>query len=93
MPALRFFYGPFEVGVFSGDSYPHEPGIFGYTPVEGDGHEELQLARRGGAEPRCHFDADGQRITFTVRSSPRYGRLELSDFASAPVPTEESGTR
>ncbi len=85
MPALNFFYGSFEVGVFSGESYPQEPGIYGYIPTEGDGHEELQLARRGGAEPRCHFDTNGQRVTFTVRASPRYGRLELSDFDSVPL--------
>ena len=88
MPSLTFFYGPFEAGVFDGGTYPQDPGVYTYIPIDGDGHEELQQARRGGAEPRCHFDLDGRRITFTVRSCPRSGRIELAEFTSAPVPTE-----
>ncbi len=86
MPNLVFFHGPFEVGVFSGETYPREPGTYAYSPIEGDGHEEVQLARRVGGEPRCHFDADGQRITFSIRSSPRYGLIELTDFETGPIP-------
>lgn len=86
MPTLVFFHGPFEVGVFAGEAYPREPGTYAYTPIEGDGHEEIQLARQAGTEPRCHFDAHGIRTSFAIRSSPRYGRLELVDFATGPIP-------
>jgi len=86
--SLVFFYGPFEVGVFAGKAYPREPGIYVYAPIEGDGHEEIQLARQAGTEPRCYYDADGIRTTFTIRSSPRYGRIELTDFEHGPLPAE-----
>lgn len=84
---LVFYHGPFEVGVFTGDSYPQSPGTYAYTPIEGDGHEEVQLARQAGTEPRCHFDVGGTRTSFVVRSSPRYGRLELAEFETGPVPS------
>ncbi len=85
---LVFFHGPFEVGVFAGEAYPREPGVYEYTPIDGDGHEEIQLARRMGGEPRCHFDTDGLRTSFVVRASPRYGRLELTDFETGPIPQD-----
>lgn len=88
MPDLVFFHGPFEVGVFSGKAYPHEPGAYAYTPIEGDGHEEVQLARRMGGEPRCHFDENEIRTTFAIRSCPRYGRVELTDFETGPIPLD-----
>jgi len=85
---LVFFHGPFEVGVFAGEAYPREPGIYAYEPLDGDGHEEIQLARRMGGEPRCHFDEGSVRTSFVVRSSPRYGHLELAEFETGPVPTD-----
>ncbi|HLP07516.1 MAG TPA: hypothetical protein VK178_05075 [Opitutaceae bacterium] len=84
--SLVFFHGPFEAGEFTGPGYPRESGLYAYTPIEGAGHEELNLARQSGAEPRCHFDEGAVRTTFAVRSSPRYGRLELTDFETGPVP-------
>jgi hypothetical protein len=83
---LVFFHGPYEAGVFTGETYPQEPGIYAYEPIEGVGHEEMQAARRLCADPRCHYDADGIRTSFTVHSSPRYGRIELTDFERSPVP-------
>ena len=86
--SLVFFHGPFEAGIFEGETYPNEPCIYAYTPIEGVGHEEMQSARRLGAGPRCHFDDDSIRTSFTVHSSPRYGRVELTDFERNPVPEE-----
>ena len=83
---LVFFHGPYEAGEFAGEAYPREAGVYSYLPIEGIGHEELNLARQAGAEPRCHFDTDGLRTTFTVRGCPRYGRIELADFVSGPIP-------
>lgn len=82
---LVFFHGPYEAGEFAGSDFPREPGVYVYTPIEGPGHEELNLARQAGAEPRCHFEDQGMRTTFTVRGSPRYGRLELAEFTTEPL--------
>lgn len=86
MSPLTFFHGPFEAGHFAGPDFPRRPGVFAYTPVEGDGHDELRQAWQVGAEPRCHFDEAAERTSFTVKGSPRYGRLELADFATGPTP-------
>jgi|GEM_PF-5726873 len=85
---LVFFHGPYEAGEFTGEAYPREPGVYAYTPIEGIGHEELNLARQAAAEPRCHFDEGGVRTSFIIRSSPRYGRLELADFETGPIPQD-----
>ncbi len=85
---MTFYHGPFEVGIFTADSPPREPGVHEYVPIEGDGHDEVQRARRSGAEPRCHFDADGIRTSFAIRSSPRFGRFELVDFETGPTPSD-----
>lgn len=86
MPNLVFFHGPFEAGTFDSSAYPQEPGTYPYTPIEGVGHEEMQAARRLGAEPRCHFDIAGQRTTFTVHNCPRYGRIEVTEFERTAAP-------
>ncbi len=85
MPALVFFHGPFEAGQFADGVVPHEPGRYAYTPIEGDGHDEMQSMRRMGVPPRCHFDHEGRRTSFTVRDCPRYGQLDLIDFETLPA--------
>ena len=85
---LVFYHGPYEAGLFHGEAYPQELATYAYTPIEGVGYEEMQSARRLGVETVCHFDTDGIRTTFTVRNCPRYGRIELTDFARGPVPAE-----
>jgi hypothetical protein len=88
MSATLFFHGPIEAGTFDGATPPREPGRHRYTPIEGPGHDEMQTMRRTGLQPRCHYDEDGMRVSFTVRDCPRYGLLDLIDFESAPIPAE-----
>ena len=88
MSATSFFFGAFEAGTFEADPPPREPGRVRYTPSDGPGHEEMQVMRRVGLQPRCHYEDGAERVSFTVRDCPRYGLLDLSDFTRGPIPRE-----
>jgi hypothetical protein len=71
------------VGIF--DDPPQTPGIYSYEPCRSVFHLALHQELKSGATPRCHYDADGTRVTFTVVSSPGHGKLELANFETAPA--------
>ena len=78
-----FMFEGMEVGVFEGVDSPRSPGRYRYEPYRGPGHYEMQTRRRSGESPRCYYDRDGVRVSFTVRDCPEYGVLELCDFESS----------
>lgn len=79
-----FFFEGIAVGYFEEVSPPRSPGSYRYMPYRGSGHYEMQTIRRAGGSPRCYYEADGFRVSFTVRDCPEYGVLELCDFDISP---------
>ena len=57
-----------------------------YTPFRGVGHYEMQTERQTGGSPRCYYDNDGIRVSFTVRDCPAYGVLDLCDLDTSTPP-------
>lgn len=83
----EFFYDGSAVGLFLGADGPRSPGSHAYEPYRGPGHYELQSLLRDGGSPRCYYEAEGRRVSFTVASSPEHGVLELRDFEFSPLGT------
>ena len=80
-----FMFSGMPVGYFEEHDFPRAVGRYRYMPFRGPGHYEMQTQRRSGASPRCYYDTDDIRVSFTVRDCPEYGVLELCDFESSPV--------
>jgi len=78
-----FMFEGMEVGIFQ--ELPRSPGRFPYEPYRGPGHYEMLRRLSAGEKPRCYFDSDGVRVSFTVQSCPAYGVLDLYDFESSKV--------
>ena len=81
----EFMFDGMPVGCF--EQMPRSPGCYRYEPYRGPGHYEMQTLRRSGGSPRCFYDADDGRVSFTVRDCPKYGVLELYDFDILPRTT------
>jgi len=84
MPELELRFDGMAVGRFEEPDFPRSPGRYRYEPYRGPGHYEMQTQRRAGGSPRCYYDAQDVRVTFTVRDCPEYGVLELCDFETTP---------
>ena len=80
----EFFFDGMAVGYFEEAESPRSAGLYRYMPYRGPGHYEMQTLSQGGGLPRCYYEADGIRVSFTVRGCPEYGVLELSDFDTSP---------
>jgi hypothetical protein len=78
-----FLFDGMEVGIFRDADFPSSPGRYRYEPYRGPGHYEMQTKLRAGEQPRCYYDRDGFRVSFTVSSCPEHGILELYDFDSS----------
>lgn len=83
----EFYFDGMKVGLFLGAGGPDAPGRHHYMPYRSFGHYKVHSLLRAGGSPRCCFEADGQRITFTVVGCSEYGVLELSDFENMPFGT------
>lgn len=79
-----FLFDGMAVGYFEEVEPPRSPGLYRYMPYRGPGHYEMQMVLRGGGSPCCYYEADGVRVSFTVRDCPEYGVLELCDFDISP---------
>jgi hypothetical protein len=77
-----FMFDGMAVSIFEGADYPRASGRYRYEPYRGPGHYEMQVRLRSGESPRCCYDCDGVRVSFTVRNCPEYGVLELCNFES-----------
>ncbi len=44
----------------------------------------MQTLLTSGGSPRCYYDANAERVTFSIRACPEYGVLELGDFLTIP---------
>ncbi|WP_165247255.1 hypothetical protein [Paludisphaera soli] len=80
----EFSFNGEVVGCFFDERAPLSPGPRRYEPYRSNGHFEMHRALDEGETPRCRYVRDGERVEFTVNSSPRYGVLELADFAYFP---------
>jgi hypothetical protein len=80
----EFMFDGVAVGFFEEVKPPSSPGLYRYMPYRGPGHYEMQTLRRAGGSPRCYYELDGVRVSFTVRDCPEYGVLELCDFDTTP---------
>jgi hypothetical protein len=84
-------YGPefvFEdnaVGSFLGAHAPRTPGRHRYEPFRGLAHFDMQTVLRNGGMPRCSYDTEGFRVTFTMTDCPEYGILDLQEFEESPL--------
>ena len=85
MAERDFMFGQSAVGTFDDSALPRSLGRHQYEPYRGAGHYEMQEQLQAGHSPRCHYDADDIRVSFTVRSCPEYGVLELCDFDTTPL--------
>lgn len=83
----EFYCDGLAVGLFLGVDGPRSSGRHSYEPYRGPGHYEMQSLLRAGGSPRCYYEAEGQRVAFTVAGCPEYGVLELRDFESTPLGT------
>ena len=75
-----------EVGAFDESELPQRPGRCRYEPYRGPGHHDMQEHLLAGRSPRCYYDADDIRVSFSVRSCPDYGVLEIFDVETEPRP-------
>ena len=82
---LDFFYKGNGVGFFEETKPPQTDGKYRYMPYRGYGHLSMQTDRRKGIFPRCYYDIDGERISFTVIDCTEYGVLELIDFEKSKI--------
>ena len=80
----EFYHEGMPVGFFEEIEMPRAAGRFRYMPYRGPGHYEMQMDRLAGNSPRCHYDTEDARVTFSVRDCPEYGVLELCDFEITP---------
>lgn len=85
MAETDFMLGRAAVGIFDSSALPVASGLCKYEPYRGFGHYEMQEQLRDGGRPRCHYDADGVRVSFTVCGCPEYGVLELCDFSTEQI--------
>ena len=81
-PMYEFSFDGMPVGIFKESDYPRSSGRYCYEPYRGLGHYEMQKLLRAGGSPRCYYESDGVRVSFTIRSCPEYGVLVLCDFES-----------
>jgi hypothetical protein len=79
-----FHFDGMVVGHFEARDFPCSPGRYRYTPYRGPGHFKMQTQRRAGSNPRCYYDTDNVRVSFTVRDCPGHGIIELCDFETSP---------
>jgi hypothetical protein len=95
-PELEFLFEGMLVGIFKESDYPRAPGRYGYEPYRSFGHYALHTQLAAGGSPRCYYEADGVRVSFTVRDCPEYGVFELCEFESslpgASLPAEPDPT-
>lgn len=75
----EFFFDGLPVGYFEG-GWPVSPGHHRYMPYRGVGHWKMQTLLRSGGNPRCHYDTEAFRVSFTVRACPEHGVLDLCGF-------------
>lgn len=83
----EFYFDGMGIGLFLEAEGPTAPGLHRYAPFRGSGHYEMHALLRAGGSPRCDFEADGERVTFTVQGSPEYGVLDLCDIERTPLGT------
>jgi hypothetical protein len=81
---IEFMFDGKAVGIFEEINPPCSTGLYRYMPFRGPGHYEMQTLRRAGNLPRCYYEANGVRVSFTVNDCPEYGVLELCDFDTTP---------
>ena len=77
-----FMFDGMPVGSF--EQIPQSPGRYRYEPYRSVGHYQMQTLLTSGGSPRCYYDANAERVTFSIRACPEYGVLELGDFLTIP---------
>ena len=83
---LEFMFNGSRVGCFDAGALPSRPGRYRYEPYRSYGHYEMHKVLRMRGAPRCYYDAEEFRISFTVRACPEYGLLDLDEFDSSSRP-------
>jgi len=83
----EFYFNGGPVGIFLGSEMPLTPGRYKYELYRGGSHYKMQVLCRTGYSPRCYYDKDGVRVSFTVQICSEYGILDLSDFVQMPITT------
>jgi len=81
---VKFVFEGMPVGVFEGHDGPRSPGLYRYIPFRSFNHYQMHTLLRAGGLPRCHYEINGVRVSFTVTACPEYGVLELCDSESSP---------
>jgi hypothetical protein len=69
-------------GYFLDVEPPRQPGSYRYRAFRSAEHQAMHDHLQDGDPPRCYYEADGERVHFTVVSAPDYGVLELADFTT-----------
>lgn len=83
---LDFTFDGNVVGYFEGKA-PRVPGRYRYMPYRNGAHYQMHMLLRAGGTPRCSFEVDGERVTFSVLNCPESHILELADFEIASLGT------
>ena len=84
--SVEFMFNGMQVGCFDAAALPSRPGRYRYMPYRSFGHYEMHKLLRAGGAPRCWYDIEEFRISFTVGAFPEYSLLDLHDFDRSPRP-------
>ncbi len=71
--------GAEAVGLFEGEP-PRADGHHRYLPYRSGSHWMMHSRLKDGDSPRCYYDMEGKRVSFSVRAFIEYGVLDLCDF-------------
>ncbi len=83
---VDFYLDSQVVGFFKNGTRPASDGIYAYEPYRSPGHLNVHNQLRSAKTPRCSYESDSQRVSFSVIANPSAGVLSLAGFDSAASP-------
>jgi hypothetical protein len=83
---VDFYIDSQVVGFFKDGARPTSDGIYAYEPYRSPGHLNLHNQLGSAQVPRCYYEYESQRVSFSVVANPSAGLLSLAGFDGADFP-------